>query len=63
MFEVDFAAYENKDHVNDVIRWLEANRNGLAILVHPHTTHGPLKDHTTHAVWLGNQLPLLLHKL
>ena len=35
-----------------LVPWLEANRGGLTILVHG-LTGDDLKDHTTHAAWLG----------
>lgn len=42
-----------------LIEWLEANRNGLDVLVHG-LTGDNLADHTTHAAWLGNPSPLNL---
>ncbi|MBG9390306.1 DOPA 4,5-dioxygenase family protein [Caenimonas aquaedulcis] len=42
-----------------VIPWLEANRNGLDILVHG-DTGDDLKDHTDYAYWLGQEWPLKL---
>ena len=41
------------------VPWLMLNRVGLTILVHPGTGN-PYADHTDHAVWLGNILPLRL---
>ncbi len=35
-----------------LVPWLEASRGGLTILVHG-LTGDDLKDHTTHAAWLG----------
>jgi len=35
-----------------LIPWLEANRNGLNILVHAQTGNN-IEDYTTHASWLG----------
>lgn len=46
-------------HFADVIPWLAANRRGLAILIHP-CTGDDLKDHTDHAIWMGEVLPLEL---
>jgi DOPA 4,5-dioxygenase len=38
------------------------NRHGLAVLVHPETGRD-LADHTAHAAWLGEMLPLRLDVL
>jgi aromatic ring-cleaving dioxygenase len=37
--------------------WLMLNRDGLDVLLHPQTGDDPT-DHTTHAAWLGEKLPL-----
>lgn len=42
--------------------WLMLNRDGLTILLHPGTGN-PYADHTEHAVWLGEILPLRLETL
>jgi aromatic ring-cleaving dioxygenase len=42
-----------------LIPWLETNRGGLNILVHGQTGNS-LKDHTTHASWLGEPSTLNL---
>lgn len=42
-----------------LISWLEENRKGLTILVHG-LTGDDIKDHTAHASWLGNEVPLNL---
>jgi DOPA 4,5-dioxygenase len=39
--------------------WLMLNRDGLTILLHPQTGNG-YRDHTRHAVWFGEVLPLRL---
>ena len=44
---------------DSLIPWLEENRNGLSVLVHG-LTGEDLKDHTTHASWLGDEVPLNL---
>lgn len=46
-------------HFAALIDWLEANRNGLDVLVHG-LTGDDLADHTTHASWLGQSTPLNL---
>ncbi len=45
-----------------VMPWLMLNRQGLAVLVHPETGR-ELADHTAHAAWLGEMLPLKLDVL
>jgi DOPA 4,5-dioxygenase len=42
------------------VPWLMLNRDGLTILLHPETGDD-LTDHTAHAVWFGEVLPLRLH--
>lgn len=42
-----------------LIPWLEANREGLTVLVHA-LTGNDLADHTEHAAWLGEAVPLNL---
>ena len=42
---------------NAVIGWLDAHRNGLDVFVHGATGDG-YADHTDHAMWLGNEVPL-----
>ena len=39
--------------------WLMLNRDGLTILLHPQTGNS-YRDHTRHAVWFGEVLPLRL---
>jgi DOPA 4,5-dioxygenase len=42
-----------------LIPWLDANRDGLNILVHGQTGNS-IEDHTTHASWLGEPATLNL---
>lgn len=42
-----------------LIPWLEAQRQGMTVFVHG-LTGEDLKDHTTHATWLGEEVPLNL---
>ena len=42
-----------------VIAWLDENRNGLDILVHP-LTGDFIEEHTRLASWLGNEVALNL---
>ncbi|CAN5917100.1 DOPA 4,5-dioxygenase family protein [soil metagenome] len=41
------------------LSWLVLNRGDLTIFVHPNTGHD-LEDHRDRAIWLGQQVPLLL---
>ena len=41
----------------DVVPWLALNRAGLVVFVHPETGDH-LKDHTEHALWMGDIRPL-----
>ena len=40
-----------------LVPWLALNRRGLIVLVHPDTGDA-VADHTEHALWLGERLPL-----
>ncbi len=51
-------AFDSKQF-DGLIPWLDANRNGLDILVHGSTGHS-LEDHTTYAYWLGKPSELNL---
>jgi aromatic ring-cleaving dioxygenase len=42
--------------------WLMLNRDGLTVLLHPGTGND-YADHTAHAVWLGEVLPLRVDNL
>ncbi|MES2283676.1 MAG: DOPA 4,5-dioxygenase family protein [Pseudomonadota bacterium] len=44
---------------DDVIPWLDSERNGLDVFVHGQTGDD-LADHTTHASWLGKEYALKL---
>ena len=41
----------------EVVPWLATHRSGLVILIHPQTGD-VVKDHTSHAIWLGPSIPL-----
>ena len=43
----------------DVITWLNLNRNGLTVFVHPNTG-SDFKDHTDYVMWLGQSETLNL---
>jgi aromatic ring-cleaving dioxygenase len=40
-----------------LVPWLMLHRAGLDVLLHPETGDDPT-DHTAHAAWLGEKLPL-----
>jgi aromatic ring-cleaving dioxygenase len=58
MYQVSFLP----DQFAQVVPWLMLHRQGLDILVHPNTGDA-LADHTDHALWLGEKLPLNLEPL
>jgi aromatic ring-cleaving dioxygenase len=43
----------------EVIPWLMIHRRGLTVFTHPETGDD-IKDHTDHAIWMGELLPLNL---
>ena len=45
-----------------LLSWLLLNRRGLTVLVHPETGRDRA-DHTDHAAWLGEVLPLRVDAL
>jgi DOPA 4,5-dioxygenase len=47
----------SNQHFDELIPWLDKNRNGLSILVHG-VTGNDLKDHTDYAYWLGDSAEL-----
>ena len=55
MLEVNFS----KAQYNQIVGWLERERKGLNILVHPQSGDD-YDDHTQGAVWLGQAVPLKL---
>jgi aromatic ring-cleaving dioxygenase len=58
MYQVAFPVEEFANFVP----WLMLNRGILTILVHPQTGDA-VADHSQHALWLGNALPLRLEVL
>jgi len=51
--QVIFAA----KHFDDLVPWLDENRQGLTVLVHG-LTGNDLDDHTIYAYWLGDSVEL-----
>jgi aromatic ring-cleaving dioxygenase len=54
MYQVAFSV----DVFTKFIPWLMLNRLDLTILVHPNTEN-PRRDHLTHALWMGEILPIV----
>ena len=48
-----------RDQFGEIVLWLSLNRDGLTVFVHPETGDN-LKDHTEHAIWMGEMLELEL---
>lgn len=46
----------------EIIPWLAMNRDGLVVFTHPETGDA-IKDHTEHAIWMGEVMPLDLSAL
>ena len=49
----------DQDTLTDFVLWLDEQRGGLSVLVHP-LTADEVEDHTRNALWLGDELPLKL---
>ncbi len=47
----------DRQQFDHLIPWLDEQRHGLSVLIHP-LTGDDLADHTTHATWLGNEAAL-----
>jgi len=46
----------------EVVPWLALNRSGLTVFLHPETGD-VIADHTEHALWMGEMLPLNIDAL
>ena len=60
MFELFGGETKSIFKVNEVIEWLDGKRGGLSVLIHPNTTDGHVKDHSIHAVWVGQPVAVRL---
>ena len=58
MYQIAFAT----ELFPQLVPYLMLNRRDLAILVHPETGNA-YRDHTDHAAWLGEMLPVKLEAL
>ncbi|KAJ9086306.1 hypothetical protein DSO57_1005584 [Entomophthora muscae] len=47
------------DEFAKFVPWFLINRDSHVALLHPNTPNG-LEDHSTHAMWFGDKLPLSL---
>ena len=45
------------DQFAKIVPWLTLNRDGLVVFLHPETGD-VLKDHTEHAIWMGQMMEL-----
>ena len=43
--------------IGPFLSWICLNRDGLVLFIHP-STGSDLADHTKHAIWMGQMLPL-----
>ncbi|KAL7750682.1 hypothetical protein RI367_004024 [Sorochytrium milnesiophthora] len=59
MFEIDIL---NADDFGVFVPWLAVNHGSLSVLIHPQTGDD-VTDHTHHALWLGQQVPLNIDML
>lgn len=50
------------ERFGEVVPWLALNRAGLVVFVHPETGDA-VRDHTEHALWMGEVVPLELSAL
>jgi DOPA 4,5-dioxygenase len=55
MYQIAFPA----SLLSAFLPWLMLNRDGLNVLLHPETGDD-YRDHSAHAAWLGESLPLRL---
>src|SRR5262249_13653063 len=51
----NFGVYIKPEAYGRVVQWLQANSDGLSILIHPETGDD-VKDHLKSSMWLGTQL-------
>lgn len=54
MFQIAFP----HDMFAEIVPFLALHRDGLAILVHADSTGDHKADHTDHAIWMGEVLPV-----
>ncbi|KAI9218210.1 DOPA-like domain-containing protein, partial [Blastocladiella britannica] len=54
MFEIDI---HNAIDFATFVPWIALNHGNLSVLVHPQTGDD-VRDHTVHAIWIGQPVPL-----
>lgn len=46
-----------------LVPWYQYSHGDMSVLIHPHTGKGAVMDHTGHAMWLGEKMPLIMEPL
>jgi aromatic ring-cleaving dioxygenase len=54
-----YQVHFKNEQLAPILSWLALNRGDLTIFVHPNTGQD-LEDHRDRAIWLGQQVPLVL---
>ncbi|MBS0220640.1 MAG: DOPA 4,5-dioxygenase family protein [Proteobacteria bacterium] len=57
-----YQVHFRNDQLAALLSWLAVNRDDLTVFVHPNTGEA-LEDHRDRAIWLGQQVPLVLDAL
>lgn len=56
MWECDF---KSPELFSRIVPWYQINHGSLSVLIHPHSDKGSVADHTNHAIWIGDKVPLI----
>lgn len=54
-----YQVHFRNDQFSPFMSWLTLNRGDLTVFTHPNTGHD-LEDHRDRAIWMGQQVPLVL---
>jgi DOPA 4,5-dioxygenase len=57
-----YQVHFRNDQLAPLLSWFALNRGDLTVFVHPNTGQA-LEDHRDRAIWLGQQVPLVLSAL
>jgi DOPA 4,5-dioxygenase len=57
-----YQVHFQNEQLAPLLSWLALNRGDLTVFVHPNTGED-LEDHRDRAIWLGEQVPLILDVL
>jgi DOPA 4,5-dioxygenase len=57
-----YQVHFKNEQLAPLLSWLALNRGDLTVFVHPNTGED-LEDHRDRAIWLGEQVPLILDVL